>query len=130
MRQVIGMALVPEPGFIERILLDRVGDDPCHLAGEGKLHRLIDRGNHLGCGSGRDDAGLGMLRQRPVQDGEGGGEHTGGRCGPRDPPYGKAWVAGLPVVCVAQQEKGAGGIMAQCMPGGGRDFGRDACRLA
>lgn len=75
-------------------------------------------------------AGLRRLRQRPVQDRKRIGEAAGRLRRLLDPREGQTRIALLPVAGVARQRKAAGGIVAQCLPGGGGDLGADTCRFA
>ena len=55
--EIVGMALMAETGGVERLLLDRIGDDAGDLAGKSQLHRPIDRADHRGCLAGIGTAG-------------------------------------------------------------------------
>ena len=134
MRQIVRMALMDETRFIESFLLDRIGYDRGDFAGKGKIDGLVYGSDHRGRGLRAEPAGVGLLGEGHVDDGQGCGKHCA--CFRRNcdlPHHDVAVDLGKPLAqksAVAENEERNLAIMPECLPCLSGDVGSDAARLA
>ena len=131
--QELGVAGIGKTRLIQGCLIDRIGDNARHCAGQGKFRRLFDR-RHDGLGVGRIGlAGNGYRGQRHRQHRQGVREYLSRRPGIGHDPYrnDQFQVPRQPLQSrrIVQRDEGRSGF-AQLQPRSQRQFPTDPGRVA